>query len=672
MLTHLLDVSARSLLLALIAESILITLRRWRTAALEHAIWTAVVCAMLALFAFGSALPNLPLPVIPSAAGASAAMDRTRSSISTTPMRFIGEVEMPVIIPSKPHRPVDWGTAALAAYAVIALVFVVRFFTGLFLARRLVAKSTPVQGFRESELIAVPCTVGCFRPEIVLPLEWRQWDQAKLNTVLEHEGSHVRRHDALVAALAVINRCVFWFHPLAWWLERRLGMLAEIACDDSCVAKMGDPQQYARLLLQMTRLVERPLGRLRKHALTMAAGSHLAQRIELIHQEGRTFSRGLSWTGWAAIGMCGLPVMLGAGTVQLQRQTPFLLPMPPAQRFTTPPPPPPFGQRMLLAQAEPIAVAPKPGGRVEFEVASIRPTAVTRGVTGVPGRGGEAPPPPPPGGPECAPVSRRSIDAGRIDLVCISLKQLLLEAFAIPSGLLAAPDWTETDAFDISAKLPNGTTKDQFPEMLQSLLEDRFRLTFHRRAKEGVVNALVVAKGGVKVKPAAPESAQPAWVAAAAAVSGPYGSGNIGGIRFRSIAVPNSDGALMSIWETPSMGFVRRSNTGGPGGIIWHYEAPSMTFDGLADLAVIAGNGLDPAVVDMTGLKGRYQVNLDISMADLIAAIAEGPREPATLQNAQLSVVQDGLKKLGLQLETRKASVDVIVIDHLEKTPTAN
>ena len=257
---------------------------------------------------------------------------------------------------------------------------------------------------------------------------------------------------------------------------------------------------------------------------------------------------------------------------------------------------------------------------------------------------------------------------------------LLLDAFAVPAGRLQGPDWMDAQRFDISAKLPEGATADQLPEMFQALLEERFGLVFHRESKEGSVTALVVAKGGLKVKPAAPESAQPAWVAAAAAVSGPSGNGNIGGIRFRSILVPsvvpnvlpNSDGAPMSVWQSPSMGFVWRSNTGGLRGII-HYEAPSITFEGLANLAVIAGNGLDPAVVDMTGLKGRYQLNLDTSMADLIAFLTgPGPKDPGAMQDAQLSMVQDGLRKLGLQLEPRKAPVETIIIDRLEKTPTAN
>jgi len=302
----------------------------------------------------------------------------------------------------------------------------------------------------------------------------------------------------------------------------------------------------------------------------------------------------------------------------------------------------------------------------KFEVTSIRPAASTPNIaTAV---GGNAPPPP--GGGGC--IGRSTMDASRINRVCVSLKALLLDAFAVVPGRLLAPDWTDTQRFDISAKLAEGTSQEQLPGMLQSLLEDRFKLSFHRQSKEGSVNALVVAKGGLKVKPTSPTSVQPAWVAAVVAMSGPYGSGNIGGIRFRSIAVPSSDGASTNVYQSPSMGFVRRSNTSGPGGTT-HYEAPSITFEGLADLAVIAGNGLDPAVLDMTGLKGRYQVDLAVSTSDLIAFLTgPGPKDAASVQDAQRSMVEEGLKKLGLQLESRKVPVDTIVVDHLEKTPTEN
>jgi uncharacterized protein (TIGR03435 family) len=304
---------------------------------------------------------------------------------------------------------------------------------------------------------------------------------------------------------------------------------------------------------------------------------------------------------------------------------------------------------------------------MEFEVVSIRPATRTHGPAGA-APPAPPPPPPPPGGPPC--FSSQTIDAGRVALVCISLKELLLKAFPVYPNALLAPDWTDSTAFDITANLPERASRDQLPEMFQSLLEDRFGLTFHRGTKEGAVNALVVAKAGLKMSPAAPASAQPPWVSAAAAMKGPYNYG-AGGVRI--ISVPGSSGATDLVLQSPSMGFVRRSDDGGPGGII-HYEAPSITFEGLAALVKFLGPGMDPSVgvVDMTGIKGRYQAKLDVSMADLIAEIEAGAREPATLQSAWLNIMQDGLKKLGLQLERRKAPVDVIVVDHLEKTATAN
>ena len=67
----------------------------------------------------------------------------------------------------------------------------------------------------ESDRIAVPVTVGLLRPKVVLPSGWELWSEAKLRAVLAHEGAHVARRDPLVAGLASLNRCLFWFHPLA-------------------------------------------------------------------------------------------------------------------------------------------------------------------------------------------------------------------------------------------------------------------------------------------------------------------------------------------------------------------------------------------------------------------------------------------------------------------------
>lgn len=182
----------------------------------------------------------------------------------------------------------------------------------------------------ESAIVTVPVTIGWLRPRVVLPLEWREWSQEKLSAVLTHEGAHFRRHDGLVTALAAVNRCIFWFHPLAWILERRLALLAERACDEVCVAELGDNERYAKLLLEMANAGDGTGGRLRRHALTMAAGSHLRQRIEslLILEEGRAFSRGITRVGWTAVILCAIPLVVCAGAVQLEHPKPLIIRMP--------------------------------------------------------------------------------------------------------------------------------------------------------------------------------------------------------------------------------------------------------------------------------------------------------------------------------------------------------
>ena len=357
MLVRLADVSIRSLVLALIGALVLWTLGSRRTAALQHA-----VCGMLALFAFGEALPRLTLPVL----------DRPAPPLQSIPQQwnvpavFEPALELPPSVPTPPRRPIDWSELALYAYAAVAFAFLARFLTGMFFVRKLLAASTPGDaGFLESAMIAVPLTIGMTRPKILLPQGWRKWDRDKLNAVLAHEGAHVRRRDGLVSALAGINRCIFWFHPLAWWMERRLALLAELACDESCVATLGDPESYARLLVEMASVVDGTRGRLRSHALTMAAGSHVRQRVESI-LGGRKPSRGLSWTGWTVIALCGIPIVLGAGAVDLDRQPPPLrLELP---RLNVPAPP------RLLAQAPPAS----PTARLNATAAVNRSEALVK------------------------------------------------------------------------------------------------------------------------------------------------------------------------------------------------------------------------------------------------------------------------------------------------------
>ena len=88
------------------------------------------------------------------------------------------------------------------------------------------------------------------RPAIVLPGDWREWDAAKLDAVLAHERSHIRRRDPAVQVLSAIHRALLWHSPLSWFLHRRIVRVAEEASDDAAVAATRDRASYAEVLLE--------------------------------------------------------------------------------------------------------------------------------------------------------------------------------------------------------------------------------------------------------------------------------------------------------------------------------------------------------------------------------------------------------------------------------------
>jgi beta-lactamase regulating signal transducer with metallopeptidase domain len=128
-------------------------------------------------------------------------------------------------------------------------------------------------------------TVGFLHPTVIFPEHWRQWSQAQLDAVLTHECAHVRRRDSLVQWLALLNRALFWFHTVAWWLERHISALAEEACDNIVLARGHDPREYADYLLDMARSVKRSGARLNVAGMAMP-GSSLPRRIRQILEGG--------------------------------------------------------------------------------------------------------------------------------------------------------------------------------------------------------------------------------------------------------------------------------------------------------------------------------------------------------------------------------------------------
>jgi uncharacterized protein (TIGR03435 family) len=231
----------------------------------------------------------------------------------------------------------------------------------------------------------------------------------------------------------------------------------------------------------------------------------------------------------------------------------------------------------------------------------------------------------------------------------------------------AATDWSDGPAFDISAKLPEAASRDQVPAMLRDLLATRFKLSAHREYREQPVYALVAAKGGLFLQSAS----QNADALQSSANSETGEPSNMNGFQFYTTRLPNPDGRGSEVWimNSSRIGTVRKSETGSPN-YIERYEASSITLDGLADLLTIAGIGPEP-VVNATGERGRYQITLELSRAEL-EGLLSGPHDQTDIQSADLKAARDGLKKLGLQLERRKAPVEVLVIDNLEKTPSEN
>jgi len=249
------------------------------------------------------------------------------------------------------------------------------------------------------------------------------------------------------------------------------------------------------------------------------------------------------------------------------------------------------------------------------------------------------------------------IDRSQVEIECANLVMLIGYAFRVAPDRVTGPDWMMgpgSPRFDIAATIPQSTSENQAPEMLQSLLADRFKLALHHGITSQPVYALVVARGGLKVKAAA------AAPTAAAEPDAPPGVTAFFGETLEHTA-PNASGAgETTTISNPRMGTVRE--TDGPN-MFQRMEAPAITFEGLAELL----DRMMPSstsVIDMTGLKGRYQLVLEVSLNDLQA---EMDREQALLQR-----FNDGLRKFGLELVRRKGPIETVVVDHVEKMPTEN
>jgi beta-lactamase regulating signal transducer with metallopeptidase domain len=207
---------------------------------------------------------------------------------------------------------IPWTALAAAIYLTVTFILLVRFLVGLVFSSRLSRASQRIDEPRitlrlaararayrlpfvprvaESEFISVPVTMGARRPTILLPSGWHEWDDAKLDAVVAHEVSHVARRDALTQRLSLLYRAIFWFSPLAWWLDRHLADLAEQASDEAALSCGADRKEYARTLLGFFEALQGAPGRVWWQGVSMAKAGQAEQRLERI----------LAWKGSVAM-----------------------------------------------------------------------------------------------------------------------------------------------------------------------------------------------------------------------------------------------------------------------------------------------------------------------------------------------------------------------------------
>jgi beta-lactamase regulating signal transducer with metallopeptidase domain len=125
-----------------------------------------------------------------------------------------------------------------------------------------------------SDEVEQPMTLGS---RILLPCSARSWSEERLQAVLLHESAHVRRRDTLLGLAGELACAVYWFHPLAWLVERRARLERERACDDAVLAAGVAPGDYASAIVEVARASRRPA-----MAMPMAAPSQLETRITAI------------------------------------------------------------------------------------------------------------------------------------------------------------------------------------------------------------------------------------------------------------------------------------------------------------------------------------------------------------------------------------------------------
>lgn len=544
---------------------------------------------------------------------------------------------LPIRIPA---IPLIWlaGTTILLA----------RFLVGLRALRRLRTASQVLSdnvatpdlrrrvSLRQSDSIDAPITWGIVRPVILVPAGFEELQDECRRQVLCHELGHIQGQDFLLRVLVEIARAAIWFQPLMWITRRQLREEQELACDNRVLASGGRSSAYAKLLLDWD-------GGLRGNGVLIAVGmaqpSCLKRRLyALLDLDTRreTVSRAAVATTWLLGLATVLPLAafdLVPGRAPFQRAEaapkPVVVERP---AVSVPAPAPVAAPQLAAAKPAPEEVAPAdaveaqadaeqppvPDSQVVFEVATVKhgaPGDYGVKVTGGPGTG----------------------DPTRWTIENYPTSSLLEMAYGINSYQLSGPKWLDDERFTVNAKLPEGTTKEQAHLMLRNLLMERFKLAVHFEKKDVAGYQLIVAKGGPKLADSSGDPAKDPDAAKAA--------------EFKWGKVDAEGYPELPPGRTYAMSVNR-------GRARWRFGDESMEH-----FAGILGGQIRQPIINATGLTGKYDFTFFWSYE------AMQPNAPADAGPTIYAAIQE---QLGLKLESRKVPVDLLMVDHIEKSPTEN
>lgn len=631
--------------LFLIAAAGLALLLRRHSARVRYAIWLVASAKFLVPFA---ALAALGSALAPRLAMSSAPDVRLYFVFDTIGTALMPTDPGPVLwqrssglIPAAGHDPLAfWIPLCVAFWAIGAIAVVAAFCRRWSQASRVSRAAAPISTGREIRILRAlqrarllqspvelrlteaaiePSVFGVFRPVLLWPAGISSHlDDAHIEAILAHELVHIERRDNLMAALHLIVQAIFWFHPLVWWLGARLVEQRERACDEAVLAAGSVPEIYAEGLLRTCRFSIAA-------ALPCAAGvtgGELRSRVQAIMAQAavRRLTAGSKWLlGTACAAIVLVPLCFG-----LTHPMRTSAPTPISALAQAAPPPPPLPAAQSGEQGGPLP-GNAPAKVPEFTVVSVKPD-----------KSGTV-------------MVRLMFQPDGFSATNVSLKQLILLTWGINEDRISgAPSWIGHDNYDIEAKVDDADvpamknlTLDQRREMVRNLLADRFGLKVHDETKEMPVYALVVAKGGPKLKEAKAGDTYPNGM------KGPDGKVGAGMMMFT--------GQQVTAQGVP-----------------------------ISNLTQFLSRQTGRTVVDKTGLNGKYDFTLDLPPHSSAAALAGRkvgmPQSPegdaaAGADSAPddsgpsiFTLVQD---QLGLKLESTKAPLPIIVIDHVEQ-PSEN